>query len=367
MRKNKQKIVFLSIITFFIFGTYWLFSLQFEAGDIYPPYSSLRSDPLGTRAFFESCDNLNQISTERNFLPFKRIKWEKADTFFFAGSKRLPVKSRMEAFNKQAKKGKRIVYMLFPVDRMARLKKGKSIGSWETKGFTVKKFDWKSKDKSIADYRFDNRLSLHSNRYFQIKDNSWKTILSYHNYPVIIEKKIGNGSIVMTTDSYYISNEILKKNPTPKLLLWLIGGKTRIVFDEAHFNIKANYGIASLIKEYDLVFFFITIIIVTILFIWKNATHFIPPLSTGTYDDENILMEKDSRAGLINLLYRNINKKDLLKKCMEEYKRTLNKRTNTKDTITKAENVVENIEPKEIISGYNEISKILSKKEPSNN
>ena len=32
--------------------------LRFESGDVYPVYSSLRSDPLGTRAFYDSLEDL---------------------------------------------------------------------------------------------------------------------------------------------------------------------------------------------------------------------------------------------------------------------------------------------------------------------
>lgn len=42
-----------------------LFSLRFESGDIYPPYSTFRADPLGARAFYESMDSLPDLTVER--------------------------------------------------------------------------------------------------------------------------------------------------------------------------------------------------------------------------------------------------------------------------------------------------------------
>ena len=42
----------------FAFGLIHLFKLRFEAGDNYPPYSSLRADPLGSKALYESLDRM---------------------------------------------------------------------------------------------------------------------------------------------------------------------------------------------------------------------------------------------------------------------------------------------------------------------
>ena len=48
-----------ALIVVFGAGVIRLFQLRFEAGDVYPPYSSYRADPLGTRALYQSLENLN--------------------------------------------------------------------------------------------------------------------------------------------------------------------------------------------------------------------------------------------------------------------------------------------------------------------
>ena len=37
----------------FVLGVLQLFRLRFEQGDVYPPYSTLRADPLGSMALYE--------------------------------------------------------------------------------------------------------------------------------------------------------------------------------------------------------------------------------------------------------------------------------------------------------------------------
>ena len=44
----------LVVLAAFLFGLLHLFNLRFAAGDVYPPYSSLRSDPVGCRIYYES-------------------------------------------------------------------------------------------------------------------------------------------------------------------------------------------------------------------------------------------------------------------------------------------------------------------------
>ena len=57
----------------FALGLWHLFRLRFETGDVYPPYSSLRADPLGTMAFYESLARLPGISVSRDFTEANRL------------------------------------------------------------------------------------------------------------------------------------------------------------------------------------------------------------------------------------------------------------------------------------------------------
>ncbi|NQT92242.1 MAG: hypothetical protein HQ559_05740, partial [Lentisphaerae bacterium] len=48
-----------------VLGFVRLFRLRFEAGDVYPAYSSLRADPLGTRALYEAVQSRPQLHVSR--------------------------------------------------------------------------------------------------------------------------------------------------------------------------------------------------------------------------------------------------------------------------------------------------------------
>jgi len=67
--KNRsiRTVALILLVISLLAGVVHLFILRFQTGDIYPAYSSLRSDPLGSRAFYDSLKNFNELSVQRNF------------------------------------------------------------------------------------------------------------------------------------------------------------------------------------------------------------------------------------------------------------------------------------------------------------
>ena len=57
----------------FGWGVVELFDLRFAAGDVYPPYSTLRNDPLGAAAFYEALEGQPGLRVERNLRPLDRL------------------------------------------------------------------------------------------------------------------------------------------------------------------------------------------------------------------------------------------------------------------------------------------------------
>ncbi len=74
------------LLLIFVVGVARLFILRFESGDVYPAYSSLRSDPLGTRALYESLENIDSVMVGRNYRPLESLEFEPGTTFFYFGS-----------------------------------------------------------------------------------------------------------------------------------------------------------------------------------------------------------------------------------------------------------------------------------------
>src|SRR4051812_37096918 len=53
----------------FGWGAIRLFNRQFASGEVYPDFSSLRTDRMGTKLLYDSLRSLPGVAAERNFLP----------------------------------------------------------------------------------------------------------------------------------------------------------------------------------------------------------------------------------------------------------------------------------------------------------
>lgn len=73
MKKYVSILVLAGCAAAFTFGIVYLFQLRFEAGDVYPPYSSLRADPLGAMALYESLGKIPGLTVRRDFSEFNRL------------------------------------------------------------------------------------------------------------------------------------------------------------------------------------------------------------------------------------------------------------------------------------------------------
>jgi len=62
-----------------------LLLLRYERGDIYPAYSTMRADPLGTRAYYEALESIDSYHVIRGFTSLTRQLREKPDTLFYLG------------------------------------------------------------------------------------------------------------------------------------------------------------------------------------------------------------------------------------------------------------------------------------------
>src|SRR5204863_8754750 len=64
----------LLLAVLFCYGVSRLFVLRYERGDVYPPYSTLRADPLGTKGIYEALDQLPGVNAERNFRALPKLR-----------------------------------------------------------------------------------------------------------------------------------------------------------------------------------------------------------------------------------------------------------------------------------------------------
>jgi uncharacterized protein DUF4350 len=85
MSRLAQNLLLVGVLALMALGFAYLYSLRIERGDVFPAYSSLRSDPLGTRALYDSLEELPGIRIDRRFQPLKDLAAGSPRTILVAG------------------------------------------------------------------------------------------------------------------------------------------------------------------------------------------------------------------------------------------------------------------------------------------
>jgi hypothetical protein len=417
----------------FIFGVWELMRLRFETGDIYPPYSSLRTDPLGAKAYFHSLKQLPALEVSRNYLPLKKLAETKNATVFYLGvepgfsyfaiedenkldekdeqkkdsagekkdkKKKDKTKRKIEKNNKKksgpcetccassddsakplvefVRKGGRLVFSLRPAGRgwclshellSLALEFDFSLGVAQhsvSHGADGLKAGWDGWDDLP-------KVSWHSRLYFSELGPAWEKVLVCDHGPVLIERKFGKGSVVISTDSYFLSNEALVAERHPELLARLVGENRRIIFDETHLGVAEAPGIATLGRRYNLGGPLVVVLFLAGLFLWKNVPSFVPrdPTRIERLGGGSIA-GKSSAEGLGCLLRKTIPARRLLSVCFKEWRRTAGanrivRKTARAKIAGQAETIIRNEELKlprkqMTVAAYRNICRILSER-----
>ena len=383
-------ILFFLIGAAFVLGVVKLFLLRFEAGDVYPAYSSLRSDPLGSRAFYSSLENVDRARVRRNYLPLQGFEFGQQTAFFYIGteafdSQSMPVEW-FKIFERLTDRGGRLVLSFLPVEKKpANWRKQKCFVPDKSTNCVSLKDRWgltfafadRPSDKAVlfsddlTPARVESlprTISWHTALYFDELEDSWRKIYTADGKPVMIERPFGRGSLVLSADSFFLSNEALRFERHPELLAWLLGDSENIVFDETHFGILRHPGVMHLIQRYRFHWFILAVAFLAILFIWKNSVSFIPPLKRSRSRSlKEVISDHDSIQGLISLLHRNIPTRQLLQTCAGEWQRSVQpERWLQSDKLMQIKSVLQKIATQsskaiDPVSEYRRISKIISK------
>lgn len=108
----------------------------------------------------------------------------------------------------------------------------------------------------------------------------WRALLRRNRgRAVMVERPFGEGSLVLATDSFFLSNEALAGDDRhAALLAGLVGPRARrVVFDERHLGVAENPGLMTLVRRYGLDGALAALGLLVGLFLWRNATSLAPP------------------------------------------------------------------------------------------
>ena len=456
--KNRLTLLLLPLLlVLFALGLARLFQLRLEQGDIYPPYSTLRADPLGAKVYFESLGQLPALNVSRLYEDTDKFGDGRDTTLFVLGTDvealRFMPEHELKDVEKFMQQGGRVVISLFPTAGqtwMSHRREGRAQAKADKEPAKQPKRKAKPPDAKDGDQKSDAKekvkpdqpgdakkelpdaksakrkrsspgrddeeemefksaslyehwgvsidyialgksekdtpepatvtradaasalpasLSWHTALVFTNVAAEWRTNYARDGRPVLIERRVGKGSLVLSADSYFVSNEALRRERHAALLAWLVGPSHRLLFDETHLGVQSDLGIAVLARRYRLHGLAVGLFLLTLLFVWKNATSFVPP-----HDDDSLagrahaVAGRDSAEAFVNLLRRSIPAKDLLTTCFDEWRKSggqhrpgLDARVKRMQAVV-AEQISRPAKDRDAAGGYRELGKILAER-----
>ncbi len=282
-----------------LFTVVRLFDLQFAAGEVYPEYSSLRTDPKGARLLYDSLASLPGITVERNYRALEFLPDPGVTVVLIAipaadfGSSSEPYLRNLEA---SARRGNRMVAAL-TLEPEAKLPKFEELSSrWNVQ------------------LALDDKVHRHS-LYFS-SAAGWEPLVRLGSKQMVIERAFGKGSIVLFAGSSDFTNLATVQGGQLNLIARALGSNPHIIFDEQHLGIAESGSVVALARRFHLLGMAFGLALCAALLLWRNGVDFPPPVAARA---ATRLTGRTSHAGLVNLLRRHIPPNRLAGVCWQEW------------------------------------------------
>lgn len=297
-----------------------------QTGEVYPPFSSLRADPLGAKALYESLAALPGIDVDRLYKQREKLESPR-DAMFVLGVdpvawSALDTKT-LDEYAKLVHDGGRLVIAFLPVRTPPTLPKVQPV-EWH----------WHIELRyHPGDDDYTTNGIPHTTTLYFVPGPGWRPLASFRGARgrssyTAVEKSFGNGTIVLVADTYPLSNEGLREAPDPALISRIDGSATRITFDENHFGVSETGSVTKLMRRYRLQGAVAILIVAAALFLWRSASSLLPPRDSpiGSLDTpasgRGAIAGRDSLEGLAALLHRGVPEKQLLDACFAEWSKS---------------------------------------------
>ncbi len=349
-----------------VLGLLQLFQLRFRSGDIFPAYSTFRTDPKGAKIFYRALEEYPGISVQRLLKPLDKGERGAGKTVLFLGCNYyMGIHDFDDVLDPFLSSG------------------GHAVIAYEASQATYSDYDWEcasctnsaddventtepepTEEEAVDEKEHDpetcpgckarkirERWSVKYDRftrdelaamdpetaatgeqpgldpvpwqsalYFKDLGEAWNVLYTFCGEPVVIEREWEKGSVILMADSYLFSNEAMVTDRHTETVIRMLGSPTSVLFDELHLGVQSQESIMMLVKRYRLTGVLFALVILAGLFVWQRSSSFIPKYTDPNADGNDVGMSVDSMHGFTNLLIRHVPPKDLLDTMMHEWK-----------------------------------------------
>lgn len=346
-RRTLPITLLLLVVALLAAGLQRLFELRFAAGDIFPPASSRRADPLGSRALHDALSRQPGIGVSRNLLPLDRTRARPGLAILVLGvaPENIDTPGIPDSFNRHllrlAGAGARVVLAVQHesselatnvirqgVRTLARAMQTNATTPLRASlGFSLDQHRGTEAAAqpganialaTSAVPGLPPRLPWPSPWRLAALSNAWTTLYQSGDQPVVAERAWGQGSVVLLASDYLLSNEALRRSPQPAFIAGLLGGATEILFDETHLGLTFEPGMAGLIRRYQLGGAALGLALLVLLYLWRSYVPFHPP-NTRPASQESV-PGRGSAEAFLALLRRALGPESIVEVCLHHWR-----------------------------------------------
>mgnify|MGYP005844523247 CR=1 FL=1 len=350
--------LFLLALLALIGGLAWLINLRFESGRAYALRSSLRSDPLGSKALHDAYAQLPGLKVERNFTPLVQLPALSPEAALLMLNTSGWQMHRLADFDRIVdfvEDGGQLIIALNP-DQVAYAHLEDDTANPDDTDPDADSEETNEKpERSIHTRRsgeenevFWAGLALQRGKHaggeaerasataanlpeqipwraggilVEFDDAVWSPVYQIEEAVVAAQRAIGEGRVIVMTDDYLFSNEALLQHRYPQLLAWVLGDQRKLIFEETHLGVSERTGVATLMRRYGLEGFAIAFAGLMTLVVWRGASPLLPPFG-GRARDAVIRSEHSLEAGLSDLIGRSVPTKSMPRLAFEAWKQS---------------------------------------------
>jgi hypothetical protein len=302
-----------------IAGGLYLLQVDFANGDVYPEYSSLRSDSSGSKLLYDTLARIPGIAVSRNLLPLDYLSGSDSVVLLLNVSPYSLNAAFLKTADVLAARGNRVVTTMRELEQFDDIGKPEVTGPLDKTWHVHLGFDPKASSA-------DRKLYIHD-------APGWSVIAQSGAKLLAIERTVGKGSEVLFSDSGSFGNQSVADNAGFPRVSSAIGPYTKVVFDEQHLGIEQSGSVVGLARSFHLTGMALGFAICAALFIWRNAAAFPPPEAAREATE---ISGRGSRSGLLTLLRRHVSQSDLARVSWNEWLAT-GRRGTTPENIARAE------------------------------
>ncbi len=329
---RRQKLALAALIALFVLGSWALVAGRFDAGDIYPPGSSMRGDPQGTKVLYRALSESDR-RVSRNLDADPALPAEPHDLVLVIAAldpcDLVQGSQILGAADDLARRGTRVLLLLddqqlsctksgrSPVELFSRGQQGgpSLLGHW---GLALEALGPASTSTAVRDDQaplaVPSHVTLPGRLAIAALSPEWQVVLRREQRPVAAVRHLGEGSLALLTSTFPLTNEAMSRARSTELVTWLLGGRRRVVFDEVHLGLSAESGVVQMLGSLHLYGACTGLLALFALSVWRRSARFCPRHATS----EPSALQAGVPQELVALLMRALHSDELVKTCVRE-------------------------------------------------